>query len=103
MNTQNLDYMKDNLKYLGFGKKLNTELEKNMQKGLPEFTLKNENTYGKDYLETNLHFRKSEQSDMYFFNRYDAKLSTDAGSQSQMFYLNKGNGVTMKEAYNLID
>lgn len=30
MNTQNLDYLKDNLKYLGFGEKLNTELEKNI-------------------------------------------------------------------------
>ena len=102
MNTQNLDYLKDNLKYLGFSEKLNPELEKNIQQGLPEFSLKMQNDYGKDKLEAQLHFKKSDQSEMYFFNRYDAKLTTEAGSQNQMFYIQKGNGVTMKEAYNLL-
>ena len=102
MNTQNLDYLKDNLKYLGFGEKLYPELEKNIQQGSPEFSLKLQNEYNKDKMEAQLHFRRSEQSDMYFFNRYDAKIATNSDAHSQTFYLNKGYGVTLKEAYNLL-
>jgi hypothetical protein len=53
-------------------------------------------------LETNLFFRKSDQSDLYFFNRYDAILRNDVGTFEQNFYLNKGHGVTLKEAFNLL-
>lgn len=102
MNTQNLDYLKDNLKYLGFGEKLYPELEKNIQQGSPEFSLKLQNEYNKDKMEAQLHFRRSDQSDMYFFNRYDAKIASDKNDHSQTFYLNKGYGVTLKEAYNLL-
>jgi hypothetical protein len=103
MNEQNLDYLKDNLKYLGFGDRLYPELEKNIQQGFPEFKLSVQNEYGKDKLDADLFFKKSDQSDMYFFNRYDAKVSNDAGTQSQSFYINRGNGFTLKEAYNLLD
>ncbi len=103
MNQQNLNYLKDNLKYLGFGEKLYPELEKNIQQGFSEFKLNLLNEYGKDKLNTDLFFRKSDQSDMYFFNSYNAKLTNDSGSQSQSFYINRGNGFTLKEAYNLLD
>ncbi len=33
MNEQNLQYLKDNIKYLGFGEKLYPELQKNMEEG----------------------------------------------------------------------
>jgi hypothetical protein len=102
MNTKNIDYLKDNLKYLGFGEKLNTELESNIQQGPPAFTLKIQNEFGKDKVEAQLHFRKSDQSDMYFFNRYEAKIVSEKDNHAQTFYLNKGTGVTFKEAYNLL-
>ncbi len=106
MNQQNLDYLKDNLKYMGFGDKLNQQLEKNIQQGFPEFVLKQETEYGKLKLESNLHFRKSDQTDLYFFNRHDASLkhpTDNTRDQQQSFYVNKGHGVTLKEAYNLLD
>lgn len=104
MNEQNLKYLKDNLKYHGFGEKLNPELEANMKQGLPEFQLKIQTEYNKDKIEAVLHFKKSDQSDMYFFNRYDATLQkTNEEKLSQTFYLNKGNGITIKEAYNLLN
>lgn len=41
---------------------------------------------------------------MYFFNNYDATLSKGKDEQlNQTFYINKGNGVTAKEAFNLME
>ena len=41
---------------------------------------------------------------MYFFNSYRASLERANGERmEQTFYLNKGKGVTAKEAYNLLD
>src|SRR4051812_36012269 len=103
MNQKNLDYLKDNVKYLGFGEKLYPELEKNIQQRFPEFKLHLINEFGKDKIEADLYFRRSNESDMYFFNRYDAKLTGNKESVLQTFYLTKGSGVTLKEAYNLLE
>ncbi|CAN5698605.1 hypothetical protein BH10BAC2_BH10BAC2_14830 [soil metagenome] len=41
---------------------------------------------------------------MYFLNRYDATLEKANKEQlSQTIYLNKGQGITMKETYNLLN
>jgi hypothetical protein len=51
-----------------------------------------------------LQFRKSDNSDMYFFNSYEASLQRSNSERvNQTFYLNKGKGVTTKEAFNLLD
>src|ERR1700676_454312 len=104
MNQENLKFLQDRLFYLGTEKRLFPDLEKAIGEGKPEFTLAFSNHYDKDKLSTNLHFRKSENSDLYFLNRYDASLQKPAQeSRTQTFYLDHGKGVTMKEAYNLLD
>jgi hypothetical protein len=104
MNEKNLEYLKENLKYTGFSDKLNFELEKNMQQGLPEFQLHTQAEFNKDKVDAVLHFKKSDTSEMYFFNKYDATLEKSKEEKlSNTFYLNKGNGVTLKEAYNLLN
>ena len=51
-----------------------------------------------------MNFRKSDSSDLYFFNSYNASLQkTNGESVDQTFYLNRGKGVTAKEAYNLLE
>lgn len=104
MNDKNFEYLKDNIKYLGFGEKLYAELENNMRQGKPEFQLKIETEFNKDKIGAELHFKKSDSNDMYFFNRYDATLEKANKEQlSQTVYLNKGQGITMKETYNLLN
>ncbi len=104
MNQENLKFLQDRLFYLGTEKRLHADLEKKMAEGKPEFKLFFSNNYDKDKLEAALHFRKSDNSDMYFLNRYDAILQKPAEeSKKQTFYLDHGKGVTMKEAYNLLD
>ncbi len=104
MNEKNVSYLKDNLKYAGFGDKLNADLEKNINEGSPEFQLKvNEKMY-KGNVEATLNFKKSPSSDMYFFNSYVAHYTNENGiDRSRKFNLNNGKGVTLKEAYNLLD
>jgi hypothetical protein len=54
--------------------------------------------------EATLNFKKSDQTDMYFFNSYNASLEKNNGEKmDQTFYINKGKGITSKEAFNLLD
>ncbi|MFC0773322.1 hypothetical protein [Terrimonas alba] len=104
MNEQNFQYLKDNIKYMGFGENLGDVLAGQLQQGKPEFTLSNKIDINKKAFEVSLHFRKPENSDMYFFNSYDASLTKANGEKvDQRFYLNKGKGITAKEAYNLLE
>ena len=104
MNEQNFQYLKDNIKYMGFGENMSDALEANMKQGKPEFTLSNRTEVNKKPFEVNLHFRKSDNSDMYFLNSYNASLQRSNGEKvDQTFYLTKGKGVTAKEAYNLLE
>jgi hypothetical protein len=104
MNTENVEYLQKNLLNLGFGDKLNEELRNKMQQNLPEFTLKTQAEFNKDKLEAALHFKQSESTGKYFFNKYDTSLKSDYHPEkTHSFYINKGWGITFKEAYNLLN
>ncbi len=102
MNTRNLEFMEQGLKNLGFGDKMNMELAKNMNEGNAEFQLRSDATYGRDTMSAILSFRKSDQHDMYFFNKYEATVKKNNEQVAQTFYIEKNRGVTQKEAYNLL-
>lgn len=109
----NLDYLKDALKYLGFGDKMHQVLESAIKGESPEFTLgfsalydrpdsNKKDNLTRDYVSYDLNFKKSADTDNYFFNSYTATMTTKAGEErSQKFYVDKGRGITAKEAYNL--
>jgi Fe-S cluster biosynthesis and repair protein YggX len=104
MNEKNFDYLKDNLKYMGFGEKQHEALEANLKEGKESFQLTFNADVNKKPFEAVLQFRKSDTSDMYFLNSYHATLERSNGEKKdQTFYLNKGKGVTAKEAYNLLE
>lgn len=101
MDKENVQHLKDQMKYMGFGEKLYPELNKQLQAGAKEFQLQ----YKKDdgNLEATLNFRKSDKDERVFFNSYTAKLTTANGEERQHeFYLNRGKGVTLREAENLL-
>jgi hypothetical protein len=104
MNEKNYDYLKDQLKYTGFGEGLQNELKEKMEKQTPEFELNHSQKFGKDEMSSTLHFKKSNESEMYFFNRYDAALKPEkeADAIQQTFYINKESNITLKEGYNLM-
>jgi hypothetical protein len=104
MNQENLSFLKDNIRNHGFGDTLNAQLEEQMKKGVAEFTLVHKTEVNKKEMEATLHFKKSDKSDFYFFNKYDAKCQTEHNKEmAQTFYLNNNWGVTLKEAYNLLN
>ena len=104
MNNENFQYLSDNLKYMGFGENLKTDLEKNLNEGKADFQLHYKAEINKKPFEVSMNFRKSDTTDMYFFNNYHASLDKGNGEKAeQTFYLNKGKGVTGKEAFNLLD
>jgi hypothetical protein len=108
MNIKNLEFLKEGLKYLGFGDKLNADLEGKIKEQPLEFKLNLVGEFNKDNIKDRvnytLDFKKSDQTDMYFLNRYLATLKNEDPKQdkSQTFYITKNSGVTAKEAYNLL-
>lgn len=99
MNTENLSYLQKQLLNMGFGEKLNEELEKNIKSGKKEFTLNTDQEYNRQAVDYLLHYKAGD--DRVFFNKYDASLRDK--EMQQTFYINKGSGITAKEAYNLME
>jgi hypothetical protein len=99
MNDQNLSYLQKQLLNLGFGDKVNAELEQKIKNQEKEFTLNTSQEYNKTNMDYTLHYKAGDKEEMYFFNKYDAKLK----DEQQTFYLNNGSGITAKEAFNLME
>ncbi len=104
MNQQNFEYLRDQVKFTGFGEALEDNLKAAIQKEKPEFKLNHYTQYGEDTVSTELNFSKSKKSDMYFFNSYRVSLQKEGNpdKMEQTLYINKGNNITLKEAYNLM-
>ena len=115
MNENNLEYLQNTLKYLGFGDSLNADLRESISHAPEGFKIQSptkemsdpanryEAGFG-DKMTYLLSFSKSKETDMYFFNSYEATLKKADKKDliSQTFYINKGKGVTAKESYNLL-
>lgn len=105
MNEENFDYLGNQVKFTGFGEGLEKELKGKMQKQTPEFQLYHQAKFGKEESAATLYFKKSDKSDMYFFNKYDlsVKREDDSAAMKQTFYVGKENTYTLKEAFNLMN
>lgn len=109
MNQQNVDFLKDRLFFLGFGDNLHKELDKKLAEKPDKFTLSFQGEFGKDNSKKTVDYEidlsKSKKEDMYFLNNYTATLKNEDPNKekSQKFFLNKGSGVTAKEAFNLLE
>jgi hypothetical protein len=106
MNSQNLEFLKKSLLNLGFGEKLNADLEKQIAAKSPEFNLQTQHEFNQKTIDYTLHFKAGDNQEMYFFNKYDATINhkdDPAKNINQSFYINKGSGITAKEAFNLME
>src|SRR5688572_19997308 len=82
MNEKNLDYLSNQLKFSGFGEGHNKELKEKLQKQAPEFTIFHNQDFGKDRTVASLTFKKSADTDMYFFNRYTLVVKPDQAPEA---------------------
>lgn len=106
MNQKNLEFLKDQLKYTGFGETFDQDLKEKMLNGEKDFKLVKEGVYGADSMTAILNFKKSDQSDLYFFNTYQVNLKKEDSKEGleQTFYINNNSSnITLKEAYNLME
>lgn len=104
MNENNFEYLRDQLKYTGFGEALEIELKEKLKLGAPSFTLYHE-TYPEDRVaRASLLFNKAKEGDLYFFNSYTIEMKKEnlADTMEHTFYVGKGGTITMKEAQNLM-
>ena len=110
MNQEQLERLKTDVKYLGFGDTntvLYTELEEKIAQGPVGFDLHTETFFDDDTrMEAQLHFELSKDLTRYLFKRYEATLhySNQPGkTRTQTIYLYKGKGFTFKETFNLLE
>ncbi|MEI6949843.1 hypothetical protein V9K67_21835 [Paraflavisolibacter sp. H34] len=102
-SAQNLDFLKNSLKYMGFSESLGSQLLAALREGAPEFRLSEQRSVGGDKIDFTLHFKRGAAGGIYFFNKYDAALKKGDGTALQhTFYIEKSKGVTAKEAFNLL-
>jgi hypothetical protein len=92
MNQKNLEYLQENLKYLGFPGTLNESLEHNIKAQKPEFQLNVAIPHYSNTADYTLHFKKSDQSELYFLNKMDASISPEIKIQHNVL-----NGVNSSE------
>jgi hypothetical protein len=104
MNQENFEYLSNNLKFMGFGEKLQGALREALEEQKPEFQLSYKLNIGKDEAEVILFFRKSDNNNFYFFIKYWLSLQIEQHAEGlvQPFYIYKGRGITLKEGYNLL-
>ncbi|HEU4633474.1 MAG TPA: hypothetical protein VFS22_05795 [Flavisolibacter sp.] len=103
MNEANLTQLKDHLKYMGFGEKLYAGLEHHIRQRFPEFVLSMHSEFGASQLESSLYFSRSKEHGHYLFNHHEAALKNKAGTVRHTFFVNGGSGVSLKEAFNLLE
>jgi hypothetical protein len=87
MNRNNLENLRDELKKLGFKDKVISEMEKQVEKGVPEFTLHDKVLGNKGQVDLTLQFRQSGQSDNYYFNKFDVALNTGKPLEQDQKYM----------------
>jgi len=104
MNIQNYEYLRDQLFYTGFGNHLEGALKDKIVKGKQEFQLQFKTEIESDPVKAELHFSKSKQSDLYFFNSFRLEVMPKGMPDPlvQKFYINGKDRFTLKESYNLL-
>lgn len=115
----NAEYLKERLFYLGFAEKLNDKLDEFLKAKTEKFQIPFQADFSrkpasaegdnvpteKKIVDFVIDFSKSKKDDVWFINKYDATLKTEdpAKERTHTFYINKGNGVAAREAFNMLE
>jgi hypothetical protein len=87
MNLNNLENLREEMKALGFKDRLIAEMEKNMEKDVPEFKLYDSLPASKGQVDLTLYFKQSGQSEFYYLNKFEATLNTGKALEEGQKYL----------------
>jgi hypothetical protein len=103
MNIENFEELKEALYRKGFGTDLNEQLEALSKDARPEFVLNHSAEVDKDELSYRLHFRRSEETDKVYFNKYDLEVKLGDNTLESLehtFFTDKL--ITAMEAYRML-
>lgn len=104
MDMENYEFLTEKLKYSGFEDQLNGKLKEAIQSGKEDFTLAHQTAIEGKQLDLDLYFKKSQISDRYFFNKFEAKLQNpETGQEPKTHTFYQNQGITVKEAFNLLE
>lgn len=110
MTPENLAFLHDTLKFLGFGENttLNEALEEQIGQGAPSFELETDVCFeAESIMSAKLYFKRGKEQfiERYFLGKYEAHLHYPDKPEKdlkKMFYIEKNRfGVTFKQAFNL--
>lgn len=105
---KNLDYLKDQIKFLGFGESadLHSTLEQKLKEKSEAFaiTIPSDKGMFQNQVNHTLFFKKSANSDTVFFNSFNTDLTMpNTGEVRSHSFAVKNNGFTAKESINLLE
>jgi hypothetical protein len=107
MNLNNLENLKEEMKNLGFKDKLIEKMEENMRKDVPEFILHDSTSATKGQVDFALHFKQSNQSDFYYFNKFTVSHNQgkplEEGQQYMVITKNEEGKNMVKKHENVSD
>ncbi|WP_297337920.1 hypothetical protein [Algoriphagus sp.] len=104
MDMENYEFLTEKLMYSGFEDKLNAKLKEAIEAGKEDFILTHRANIESKQLDVDLYFKKSQISDRYFFNKYEAKLQhPESGQEPRTHTFYQNQGITLKEAFNLLE
>jgi hypothetical protein len=105
INMKNYDYLKNQVKYAGFGENLDQELRDKLGQQKEWFTLPHQTMFGQDEVNSTLNFEKSKKGELYFFNSYELSLKQPQSDDvlKQTYFMGKENNLTLKERYNMLN
>jgi hypothetical protein len=102
MNEDNFAYLKDQLRHLGIGERIDKDLAEKMQ-APHSFSLMHGAEFGQDAAFAILKFKKSTESDLFFLTNYTLHLvAAGVAPRLQTFRVAGKSGITMHEGYNLL-
>jgi len=104
MLTENLEYLKNKLQAAGFSEIPDEALKAQLEKRPANFQLYYRARVDSHPVVATLYFIRSEQSELYFFHRFDLSvtLPSSQGILKQAFQHDRERQLTLREAFNLL-
>ena len=105
MNQKNFEYLRDQVKFTGFGEGLENELKEKIRSRRRNSRLPHKRSLAMTMLHLLCISKNRTKSDMYFFNRYQVSplnLKIRLIDGANILYQQRDN-ITLKEAYNLMN
>ncbi|MBS1598458.1 MAG: hypothetical protein JST75_09530 [Bacteroidetes bacterium] len=104
MSQENYEYLSRQLRIAGFPETVNHDLQNKMNENAPAFVLTFSQKKHNEESNATLFFKKSDDSEKYFFNSYHLNMKTDSNASGigQTFYVDNKRKIEGQENYKRV-